>query len=475
MDEAQLLGQFPPPQAVDPAGIADGVRRSGRVLIVLDDDPTGTQSVADLPVLTTWDEADFEWALDQAPAAIYVMTNSRSLAPADAERVNREVATAVTRAARRRGVSLGFASRGDSTLRGHFPLETDVLADQLVALGEPRPDGVILAPAFPDAGRVTIAGTHWIRGDGTLSPVGESEFAADATFGYRASRLADWVAERSAGRIPAGSVVTLTLDVLRAGPDAVAEALLQAPAGAVIATDAAVEDDQRLLAQGLELAEAAGRHYLYRVGPPFVRARIGQQPRSPLEMSDIDPESRLPRSGGLIVVGSHVGVTSRQLADLQSHREVAGFELDVARVLDGHADDAIATVADAALAALESGDAVIYTSRTLARSDDPDESLAMSRQVSEALVNTVHRIVSTRAPRFVIAKGGITSSDVASRGLEIRRATVRGPMLPGIVSLWEPADGIAVGTPYVVFAGNVGDDRSLTAVVNTLSAYPATR
>ncbi|NKX51898.1 hypothetical protein HER39_15260, partial [Arthrobacter deserti] len=54
-----------------------------------------------------------------------------------------------------------------------------------------------------------------------------------------------------------------------------------------------------------------------------------------------------------------------------------------------------------------------------------------------------------------------------------RHAIVRGPMLPGVVSLWEPVEGPAQGIPYVVFAGNVGNDQSLLDVVRTLSAQPA--
>jgi uncharacterized protein YgbK (DUF1537 family) len=89
--------------------------------------------------------------------------------------------------------------------------------------------------------------------------------------------------------------------------------------------------------------------------------------------------------------------------------------------------------------------------------------------VSAAVVAVVNRTLKTFPPRFVIAKGGITSSDVAAHGLEIRHAIVRGPMLPGIVSLWEPVDGPAKGIPYIVFAGNVGDDESLAQVTSKLS------
>lgn len=471
MDLATLLSAYPDARRIDAAVIADRVRRTQRVLIVLDDDPTGTQSVADLPVLTQWQVEDFEWALDTLAPAIYVLTNSRSFDPETAARINREVVTSAVTAARARGIRPTFASRGDSTLRGHFPLEPDVIAATLGELDEPAVDGVLLVPAFPDAGRVTIGGVHGMVADGEFTPVGETEFARDSTFGYESSRLAEWVQEKSAGRIHAEDVVELTLDIIRAGAESVAEALAAAAPGSVIAADAVNEDDLRQLALGLELAEAGGRTYIYRVGPPFVRARIGQAPRAPLSIDRADAVDTT--TGGLIVVGSHVGLTSRQLAHLTSERSDAVIvEIDVPSLLDpatleSTVEDSVVRV----VGALDTGDVIVHSSRTLIRTDDPDESLAISRIVSDALVAVVARSVAVRPPRFVIAKGGITSSDVASRGLSIRRAMVRGSLFAGIVSVWEPADGPARGIPYIVFAGNVGSDTTLTEAVAKLSAH----
>jgi uncharacterized protein YgbK (DUF1537 family) len=65
-------------------------------------------------------------------------------------------------------------------------------------------------------------------------------------------------------------------------------------------------------------------------------------------------------------------------------------------------------------------------------------------------------------------QGGITSHDVAVRGLGIRRARVLGQLFPGLVSVFRPVEAApeAVGTPYIVFAGNVGDDDTLADVVD---------
>ena len=472
--EAELLAGFPPDVPVDAAAVAASVAAAPRVLVVLDDDPTGTQSVADLPVLLQWEVEDFRWAfthrIGTTPApAVYVLTNTRSLDAAEAAARTREVVITALAAAAATGTTLGFVSRSDSTLRGHYPLEPDVLAATLLEVAGLPTDGVVIVPAFPDAGRITIGGVHYLRTDGVLTPVADTEYAQDASFGYRSSELARYVEEKSAGRFAASDVIVLDLSIVRGGPSGIAAAVASATESTPIVVDIVTENDLRALALGLAQAEAEGMRLLYRVGPPFVRARIGQQEHPPLTRSEACAGAG--PGGGLIVVGSHVGTTTRQLAVLTDrHASAAVVELQVELLLDEATAGAhLAATASAVAAALTRSDVILHTSRLLVRSPDAAQSLRIARAVSAAVVDVVRRTVRLRRPRFVVAKGGITSSDVATHGLEIRRAVVRGPMLPGIVSLWEPMDSPAAGIPYVVFAGNVGDDAALAAVVRTLS------
>jgi len=483
--ESEVLAAYPAEVSVSAALVADRMAASGRVLIVLDDDPTGTQSVAGLPVLTRWDEADFDWVFrlkidGTAAKAVYVLTNTRSLDPAEAQGRNREIVINALTAARRAGLCVGFASRSDSTLRGHFPLEPDTIAATLGAENGGIVDGVVIVPAFPDAGRITVGGVHYTRGSqGTLIPVGETEFARDATFGFTRSSLAEYVEEKSGGRIPATRVITIDLHLIRCGTPgdgaaAIADALDAATSSTPIVVDAVTENDLRILALGLDESERRGKLLVYRVGPPFVRARIGQEIREPLTAAEIFPadgtEDRGSARGGMIVVGSHVGVTTRQLKALKDARRSArAVEIDVERLLSDAGAAHVSDVVTEITAALAAGDVIVHTSRLLIKTDDPAASLQIARTVSAAVVEVVNRTLKTSPPRFVIAKGGITSSDVAAHGLEIRHAIVRGPMLPGIVSLWEPVGGPASGIPYIVFAGNVGNDQSLADVTRKLS------
>ncbi|WP_443206652.1 four-carbon acid sugar kinase family protein [Saccharopolyspora sp. 5N708] len=457
----ELLAGLPPVRSVEAAEIVDGPH-----LVILDDDPTGTQTVADVPVLTSWSTEDLRWGLRQPGRAFFVLINTRSLAAEDAAARNREVVDALTAAARAEGVDFVLASRSDSTLRGHFPLETDVLADELDRHGRPV-DGVVIVPAFPDAGRITIDSVHWTRTADGMVPAGETEFARDASFGYRSSNLRDWVAEKTRGRVAAEDVMAITLTDLRTGgPEHVAGLLSGARDRRPIVVDAACDDDLRVLALALHRAESQGTRLLYRVGPAFVRARIGQDASPPLDGAAL----RAYGAGhGLIAIGSHVGLTTAQLAGLRELGGIEEFELDVPTLLDPSTrDDHIAEVSARAAQAMSRCDVVIRTSRTLVTGADADDSLTIARAVSAALVEAVAATVRRHRPGFVVAKGGITSSDIATDSLHIRRAITRGTLLPGMVSLWEPVTGASAGIAYIVFPGNVGDEHALAHVVRTL-------
>lgn len=455
---------------------ADTVRRAGdteSALVVLDDDPTGTQSVSDLPVLTHWGVDDLAWALGTGAPAVYIMTNSRSLEPTDAAQVNSEVVAAALTAAGQAGRDVRFASRSDSTLRGHFPLEPATLAREIEARTGRGIDGILIVPAFGDAGRITVGGVHYAgsASEGFL-PVGETDFAKDATFGYSNSVLAEWVEEKSNGAMASASVIGIGLNKLRTDHDATVAALLSASNSAPVIVDIVTEDDLRLLALAIIAAESQGARFLYRVGPPFVRALIGQEEHPPLTHDEIEASrgDRDTAPHGLVIVGSHVPLTTRQLDHLSATRSPREFEIDVPTVLGPGRGDQLATIIDQTVEALDADTVVLRTSRTLVRGEDGASSLEISRAVSAALVDVVRGVLRRRAPRFVIAKGGITSSDIASKGLGMRRARVVGPMLPGIVSLWSGEDGPGQGIPYVVFAGNVGDDTSLATVVDHLTS-----
>jgi uncharacterized protein YgbK (DUF1537 family) len=467
VDAREYLSSQPAERRVPDAleKIRERVEAAGRRIAVLDDDPTGTQTVHGVPVLTTWSVEDLRWALEQPSPTFYVLTNSRSLPEEEAAAMNREVASNLVAAAGQTGTDFVVTSRSDSTLRGHFPAETDALAQ---GLGR-NIDGVILCPCYLEAGRLTADDTHWVRQGEQLVPAGETEFARDASFGYSASDLRDWVEEKTAGRVKASDVVSVGLtDIREGGPARVSEVLRGVVGGRPVVVNAASYADLEVFVLGLLDAEEGGKRFLYRTALSFVRARGGIPEKSPLTAEEL--YRRRPRRGhGLVLVGSHVALTTRQLEEALKLEGVRPVELSVPRLLEeAEREEELARVAGEVNAGLAGSEVVVYTSREVV--GGPGRTgFEVGRAVSDALVEVMRRVDAEAPLAFVVAKGGITSSDVGTRGLGVRRAEVAGQMLPGIVSVWVlPEESTFPGLPYVIFAGNVGESDSLAKVIQIL-------
>ena len=144
---AELLAAQPPvlERQGALAEIRERIASRGR-LLVIDDDPTGTQSVHGVPVLTAWSREDLAGALADA-GTVFVLTNSRSMPEREAVAVSAEITERAAAIAADEGFELAVASRSDSTLRGHFPQEPDAVADALEAAGQAgRPAALPVLP-----------------------------------------------------------------------------------------------------------------------------------------------------------------------------------------------------------------------------------------------------------------------------------------------------------------------------------------
>ena len=110
----------------------------------------------------------------------------------------------------------------------------------------------------------------------------------------------------------------------------------------------------------------------------------------------------------------------------------------------------------------------IYTSRKVLDLGDSEKNLAASVKISDALTSIVKNL--NVRPKFLIAKGGITSSDIGTKGLSVKKAFVLGQVAAG-VPVWKiGAESKFPGMSYIIFPGNVGDVDTLRKIVEILSA-----
>lgn len=468
---ASLAGEIPLPDEALTAGMLARAREGfNRKIVVLDDDPTGVQTVHDLPVYTDWRRGTLESGLAEEGAMFFVLTNSRGFGRRETERAHREIAENLLAASEKTGVPFLLVSRGDSTLRGHYPLETETLRRTLEARSSVRYDGEIIMPYFKEGGRLTIGNVHYVRSGDRLAPAGMTEFARDTTFAYKASNLLDWCEERTDGRCAARDMTAISLEELRAPDyDAVLQKLMAVKDFGKVIVNAAEDRDVEVFTAALLAAVKQGKEFLIRCAAGLVRV-LGGVDRSPLLRRE-ELRDKNSGAGGLVVVGSHVKKTTEQLECLLS----AGLELcpicfDAEAALT---PDSLEAERDRVLLeterALRSGKtAVVYTSRRVLRTreDDAQGNLNLSVRISEALTSVVGEL--TVRPAFLIAKGGITSSDVGIRALAVHRAWVMGQAAPG-VPVWRTGEESRFpGLSYVIFPGNVGDATTLRDIVSML-------
>jgi uncharacterized protein YgbK (DUF1537 family) len=464
---SEALSRLPPEWAecTFPA-IQNAVRDSKLKVVVIDDDPTGTQTVHGIPVLTEWSTAILRDELESPLPAFYLLTNSRSLPEGEAKRLAEEIGKNLVEASKLSGRGFVVISRSDSTLRGHFPGEVEALAR---GLAKPF-DGWLLIPFFEEGSRYTINDIHYLREGDWLIPVSETEFARDAAFGYRNANLRLWVEEKSQGAIRAERVQSISLDDIRiGGPQRVRSRLLAVAGEAVCVVNSASTQDLRVFTLGLLQAEAMGGRFLYRTAASFVPLRAGLPPRPLLAVEELEADGS---GGGLVIVGSYVPKTTSQLVNLLARPGIRAIEVDAeALSIDGRATSEISRAADLADRFLRlRSDVVIYTSRQLVCGKGTNANLAIGRRISDGLVSIV-RSVSVR-PRYLLAKGGITSSDIATKALSVRRALVLGQILPG-VPVWRLGpESRFPGLPYIVFPGNVGNLDALCESLDKLKSEP---
>ncbi|HNA29935.1 MAG TPA: four-carbon acid sugar kinase family protein [Thiobacillaceae bacterium] len=436
-------------------------------IIVLDDDPTGSQTVHSCLLLSRWDPATLQEALlDEAPL-FFVLTNTRGMDAARAAAVTGEVCdnlklALADLAAGGRRIQPILVSRSDSTLRGHYPVETDVIADKLGPF-----DAHFLVPAFFEGGRFTKDGIHYLMVDGQPTPVHETEFARDSVFGYRHSYLPDYVEEKTRGRIQAGEVERFRLEDVRGN---VARRLLGLSGNRCCVVDAETQADLDHFAAQVEAAAAQGKRFLFRSAASLLTALAGLPPQ-PVAAAAMRAYTRGGRPGA-VIVGSHVKKTTAQLERLLAEPGVTALEVDVDRIQPERPRLLADILARAAAAHAAGLTPVVFTSRAERQFPDQAQRLAFGEAVSAFLMDVVRGLPPTLG--FLVSKGGITSNDVLSDGLALRTARVLGQVLAGCSVVRCPADHPRFpDLPVVIFPGNVGDEAALATVVRRFSEKSA--
>lgn len=466
----EILTSF---QKIDEAYI-DGllkkeIEANNKKIVVLDDDPTGVQTVHDISVYTNWDKDSIRQGFEEENNLFYVLTNSRGFTEEQTTKAHHEIAEVVDEVARETGKEYIFISRSDSTLRGHYPLETQLLkADYEKNTGKTI-DGEIMCPFFKEGGRFTIDNVHYVKYGEELVPANETEFAKDKTFGYTAYTMPEYIEEKTKGEYKAADVTCISLeDIHNMDIDKIEAQLMEVTGFNKVIVNAVDYADVKVFCTALYRAMAKGKVFMFRTAAAIVKVMgaVIDQPLLTREQMVVKETT----NGGIVVVGSHTEKTTKQVECLKELKDIEFIELDATLVKD---DDAFEAEVSRCLAreeeCIRAGKTVCcYTTRALITADtgDKEDELRLSVKISDAVQSLVGRLSIT--PSFVIAKGGITSSDVGTKALEVKKANVLGQIKPGI-PVWQTGEESKFPlTPYVIFPGNVGEISTLKEAVEVL-------
>lgn len=425
-------------------------------IIVLDDDPTGTQTVHGIPVLTEWSMEVIKQELDAKTPLFFIMTNSRSLVPAAAKELAITIGQNIGKASSLAARDTLIISRSDSTLRGHYPIEVEGL---LEASGDTKVLRFII-PAFFEGGRITFRDVHYVREKDQMVPAAQTPYAQDTVFGYSYSNLKKYVEEKTEGKLKAEEVSSISIEELR---NKSVEKLRQ-KISSMAATETCIVNASHIYdLQKFSIALLdSQRKAICRTAASYVSA-IAALP----DKSLLDPAgwNRPGSKGRLILLGSHVPKSTAQLQHLLSQEGLHSFELNLEELLFSPDKEVqlrqIIQKVDGLLAQDEK--VLVYTQRILIKGKNDQENLQISERVSGLLCEIASSLKTN--PHFIIAKGGITSSDIATKSLNIKKALVLGQVFPG-VPVWEAGpESRFPGMPYVVFPGNVGEVDTISKLI----------
>lgn len=436
-------------------------------LIVLDDDPTGIQTVHDVLVVTTPTRAVLQEACQRPESLFYILTNSRSFTEQETVSYHQKLIMLLLDLGRDLHLDITIISRSDSTLRGHYPLETEVIRSAFQQYGK-EVDAEILCP-YLDGIRKTANDIHYIKVLDTWLPCGESEFSKDPTFGYQSSDLKAYVEEKTKGRYLARDCISISLQELKCKDiTSIVTKLSAAHDFQKIIVNADCMEDLITFVTAYE--QITQKHFLFRCAASLVKC-LGHISDQPLLTSRQCVDKHQGR-GGLVLAGSHVSKTAAQLAYLKQHRQqLVWITFDQHTILTHQLHEESLRVSALLEAALEKNQIVVVATRR-DRVDypqkDPQKQLEWATMISKELIGTLQRL--QRRPKFLITKGGITSSDALTIGLAVQKEWVLGQILPNIGVVQCMEESHFPGLPVVVFPGNVGDDTTLYQMIECLAS-----
>jgi uncharacterized protein YgbK (DUF1537 family) len=497
VEENELIASLPVEYKLDLRDRIEAVlsAKDDEIVVCFEDDPMGVQQSHDVYLVTdnsiSGIQSGILAARDSGHRLVFILTNSRAYTTKETMRLCREIAQSLCRIIDKNNLRIRVGFRGDSTLRGHFPVEPIVFSKILEhCFG--KYDGIIVTYAFlTEMRRITVDGIQLLRvrkDDGSFwyRPVHLTEFAKDERFSYSTSNMSEFIEYKASSSgidgAKASDVLHIDLgDIRTGGPEAVREKLMEAQNGRIVVVDIVSHRDLQVLVLGILLAEREGKNYIYQTAASFPPARVNMSGSPILTRKDL---LRFPESTGHILClwGSIVDLSNTHLERvLKSFPQIAQIPLDVRKVLENsrERENAVVSAANNVEDAFRIGKhAIVYT---YPRSQYPpmrlsEESKALNEQEISSSLQSVYGKIGLR-PSIVLFKGG-TTSGMGLVGSGVDRVYVLGQISSGVpmvkASIHSNQDHFSEHVLFIIGPGNVGLPDTYVEIIEKLTGVQRT-
>ncbi len=438
-------------------------------VIVIDDDPTGSQTVNNCLLLLKWDYSTLIKGFQSKSNLFFILANTRSLSENDAKLRLLEICNALKKIISNESFKeeFIFVSRGDSTLRGHNFLEPEIINDCLGPF-----DATFHIPAFIEGKRITIDGDHFVDN----VPVSQTIFAKDKIFGYKTSNIKKLLFQKSKSQIKLNDIQNLNLSELKVleskEKNIVFNKIRNLKENAHVIVD--VENYSQLKKFSLSIKKLSNqKKFLFRTAASFISSvsDVKDNPQEPFFYSLLRRKNSekkfLP---GFLVIGSYVELSTMQLKEFLEISDCSPIELNVFEFLRisklKNNQNQLVLFKNNILMQIRSilkqeNTPVLFTSRKEVSLVNNDEQVnfynSIAHFISEIVSDLKYEI------GYLVSKGGITSNVILSNGFRADYVYLQGQIITGVslVTLKLKNDE---NLPIVTFPGNIGNQDSLVKV-----------
>lgn len=433
--------------------------------VILDDDPTGIQTVHGCLLLTCWEPEYLINAFQDKIPFFYILTNSRAYSSNRAKKIISEIMENIISVNKNFCFPLVFISRSDSTLRSHFPLEINIIIHFWENFINKTVDAIFMVPAFFEANRITYHNIHYIRTKTVDLPTDQTEFAKDSLFGYSSSLLPSYIEEKTKGKIKANQVHSIPLSWLENNSNKeLSNFLTQLKNKKIVIVNATNYEHLANFSRVVLATMEKGKIFLFQSAASLVKS-LTKNPDQPL----LDKKIITRKGPGLFIIGSYVQHTTLQLEELIKEKSIIPLEISIENFLSkNNYQNYLIIVKEKIIKIMNNNQTpVVFTSRAEIFPQSKEKRISLGQKISIFLSELVKKLPIL--PSYLVAKGGITAHQILAYGLEVKQSRVLGQILPGVPVISLPENHQYPSLPYIIFPGNVGDKNALINIFNILN------